>query len=129
MFPCRLDNCPSAGRHLPAPIWPPESIAKVEGTFYVNSIQEHRLSFSNLPWKNFLVKKKKRNTHSVNCEMCHTSHCSGGGWSCQARNSGKFCLPLAGLFALYTGLCVWDFTAARKELFQSGDKFPKGLGD
>lgn len=76
-----------------------------------------------------ILKKKKFLSHSVNCEMCHTSNCSGGGWFCQARNSGKFCLPLAGLFALYTALCIWDFTAAQKELSQIEEKYPEGPGE
>lgn len=128
-FPCRLDDCPSAGRNLPSPMWPSGSTGKVGWAFSVKSPQEHRLTFSKLPWKNFLVKKKIFLSHSVNCEMWPTSHCSGRGWSCQARYSGKFCLPPAGLLALYTGLCIWDFTATQKELSQSEEKYPQGPGE
>lgn len=57
--------------------------------------------------------------------MWCTSHGSGGGRSHQARNSGKFYLPLAGLFAL----TLVPMLGKQKELSQSEENHPKGPGE
>ena len=127
-FPWRLDNCPSAHRDLPAPTGLPEAIQKVKRTFSVKSCGSIIYLSQNFLGKISLWKpKKKKKSHFVNCEMWHALHCSGRSWSGQARDSGKFCLPQADLFVLYTGPCGWEFTAAQKELSWSEEKYPRGL--
>ena len=127
-FPLEAGQLSFSPQRPASPNWTPRGNSESRVNIFHEILWEHHLSFSKLSWKNFLVKtQKKKKSHFVNCEMWHALHCSGRSWSGQARNSGKFCLPQADLFVLYTGPCGWEFTAAQKELSWSEEKYPRGL--